>query len=138
MSNPQSFEISQANYLGTEYKAYINYMRTMSISKPTDYTILREKVIEKLKKDILNNVYKEYYTLLTTGKGYGLPRAPSYPNQMASSFALSATETINEILDKCLEIVLPAEQEDFARIQQRAKAKVESVDMPTATPNVEV
>ena len=138
MSNPQSFEISQANYLGTEYKAYINYMRTMSISKPTDYTILREEVIKKLKKEILDNVYKQYYTLLTSGDGYGLPRKPSYPNQMASSFALSATETINEILDKCLDIVLPAEQEDFARIQQRAKAKVESVDMPTATPNVEV
>jgi len=133
---PQNFEINQSNYIGTDYKAYINSMRAMSISKPTEYTLLRESVIEILKKKILDEVYLQYYTLLTSGKGFALPRAPCYPNQLASAFALSATETINDILDRCLEIVLPAEQEDFARIQQKAKARVASIEVSDVKPDV--
>jgi len=128
MAEFQNFNLDTSDYLGIKYDEYINHMRSMSISEPTKYTGIRNEVIRKLKQDLLKQTFESYYTLLTTGAGYGLPLPPSYPKQEASNFALGATKTINKILDEVLEIVLPAQQADFAQLQQVVKASGANID----------
>ena len=48
-SDYMNFKPFIPNYNGYEYEAYINKMKTMSITKPTVYGDMRVKVIENLK-----------------------------------------------------------------------------------------
>ena len=132
MAEFQNFNLDTSDYLGIKYDEYINFMQSKSISQPTEYTRIRNSVIKQLKQDLLEQTFKSYYNLLTTGNGFNdLPMAPSYPKQEASNFALGVTKTINKILDEVLAIVLPAQQADFARLQQGKKAQASNIDVPT-------
>ena len=127
---PQDFELDTSDFLGFKYQSHINKMQALSISEPTKYTKLRNEVIAILKEDLLKKVFDDYYRLLTTGKDFGdlADYPPSYPKQKASDFALGATITIEGILDKALDIVLPAQQADFALVQSKRKALADGID----------
>ena len=134
MSNQyQNFNLNTANYLGFEYESYLNAMNAVAISKPSLYAEIRIEVLDRLKKKILDEVYKTYYDLLTEAKDF--PKllsvakdGPRYPAQDASSFALGAARTINKILDEVLKIVLPSDQAQFASLQTSMKAAAASID----------
>ena len=129
MADFQNFNLDTSDYLGIKYDEYINHMQSLSISQPTEYTRIRNSVIKQLKQDLLEKTFERYYNLLTSGKGFtDLPKSPSYLKQEASNFALGATKTINKILDEVLNIVLPAQQADFAKLQQGKKADSANID----------
>ena len=128
MSN---FEIDTNDYLGFEYEEYLNSINAMAISKPSEYYALRARILKDVKKKAVKEVYDVYYKLLTTqdfGKYNGVDLVPHYPTQKASKFALEASATTNAILNKALEIVLPANYADIANSKLKQKGEAGRID----------
>ena len=129
-----NFEIDTSDYLGFKFEKYLNQVQALAMSEPSKYYALRSKVLEALKEVAVKQVYDSYYGLLTTGEfknngdTFSMGYVPSYPAQKASAFSLSAAKTINDILDKCLDIILPESHLDVAKLRLTKKAEGELVD----------
>ena len=121
----QNFEVNTSDYLGFEYEEYLNSLMALAMSKPAEYYDIRSKTLAALKKTVVEAVYTQYYKLLTTEK---LPGSngliPHYPQQKASQFALAASKTINEILNSALDIILPANHLDVAKLKLSERGNV--------------
>jgi hypothetical protein len=123
---PQNFEVNTSDYLGFEYEEYLNKLMALAMSRPAEYYDIRSKTLAALKKVVVENIYTEYYKLLTsqplTGSNPAL--TPNYPQQKASQFALAASKTINEILNSALDIILPANHLDVAKLKLTERGNV--------------
>ena len=101
------------------------------MTKPSDYYDIRATVLKDLKQVVITNVYKEYYTLLTTkdiGASKNISLVPHYPQQKASQFALQASKTINEILNSALDIILPSNHLDLAKMKLTQKGEASKIE----------
>jgi hypothetical protein len=100
----------------------------VAMSKPSDYYKLRADTLKELKQVVIKTVYDTYYNLLTTGEVNGQKPlgalVPHYPQQKASQFSLSASKTINEILNSALDIILPANHLDVAKLKLTERGNV--------------
>ena len=128
----QNFRVETSNYLGFEYEEYLNQLMALAISKPSDYYKIRADTLKALKQGIITQVYETYYTLLTEGEIDGTNTLnslkPSYPQQKASQFSLSASKTINEILNSALDIILPANHLDIAKMKLTEKSNASRIE----------
>ena len=122
----QNFQVNTNDYLGFEYEEYLNKLMALAMSKPAEYYDIRSKTLADLKKVVVSAVYTEYYELLTTKPLPGSDPAltPHYPQQKASQFALAASKTINEILNSALDIILPANHLDVAKLKLTERGNV--------------
>ena len=122
----QNFQVNTSDYLGFEYEEYLNKLMALAMSKPAAYYEIRSQTLAALKKVVVENIYKEYYSLLTTKAltGSNPPLTPKYPQQKASQFALAASKTINEILNSALDIILPANHLDVAKLKLTERGNV--------------
>ena len=122
----QNFQVNTSDYLGFEYEEYLNKLMALAMSKPAAYYEIRSQTLAALKKVVVENIYTEYYKLLTsqplTGSNPAL--TPNYPQQKASQFALAASKTINEILNSALDIILPANHLDVAKLKLTERGNV--------------
>jgi hypothetical protein len=122
----QNFQVNTSDYLGFEYEEYLNKLMALAMSRPAEYYDIRSKTLAALKKVVVENIYTEYYKLLTsqplTGSNPAL--TPNYPQQKASQFALAASKTINEILNSALDIILPANHLDVAKLKLTERGNV--------------
>ena len=129
------------NYNGYEYESHINKMKTMSITKPTQYGDMRVKVIEKLKSQMMTDVFNNYYDLLTDCDLYKNEmegNKPSYPRQKAFKFAQGIVDVLDEVANKCIEIILPNQHDGFANLQNAIKALGGNLTIPPSLPNATV
>ena len=127
----QNFQVDTSDYLGFLYEEYLNNVMAMAMSKPAEYYDMRAKVLKDLKQVVITSVYKEYYELLTTkelGSFNGVNLVPHYPQQKASQFALAASKTINEILNSALDIILPANHLDVAKLKLTQKGEAAKIE----------
>ena len=53
---------------------------------------------------------------------------PCYPQQKASQFSLAASKTINEILNSALDIILPANHLDVAKMKLTQKGDAARIE----------
>jgi len=53
---------------------------------------------------------------------------PFYPQQKASQFSLAASKTINEILNSALDIILPANHLDVAKMKLTQKGEAGRIE----------
>ena len=127
----QNFQVDTSNYLGFKYEEHFNTLTPLAMSKPSDYYDIRATVLKDVKQVVIENVYKEYYTLLTPkviGASKSIVLIPHNPQQKALQFALQASKTINEILNSALESILPPNHLDIAKMklsQKREASKIE-------------
>ena len=128
----QNFQVDTSDYLGFQYEEYLNEVMAIAMSKPADYYKMRAETLKLLKQVVVKQVYDTYYNLLTTGKiGNDTPLnplVPDYPQQKASHFALSASKTINEILNSALDIILPSNHLDVAKLKLTQKGEAAKID----------
>ena len=122
----QNFQVNTSDYLGFEYEEYLNKLMALAMSKPAAYYEIRSQTLAGLKKVVVESIYREYYELLTTRALIGSNPAltPKYPQQKASQFALAASKTINEILNSALDIILPANHLDVAKLKLTERGNV--------------
>ena len=127
----QNFQVDTSDYLGFKYEEYLNNLMSLAMSKPSEYYDMRAETLKELKQVVVKTVYDTYYGLLTKGEVNGkkpLKFVPNYPQQKASQFSLAASKTINEILNSALEIILPANHLDVAKIKLTQKGEATKIE----------
>ncbi len=128
----QNFQVDTSDYLGFQYEEYLNELMALAVSKPSDYYKIRSNTLKLLKQVVVKTVYDTYYGLLTTGEIDGNRPlgvlVPHYPQQKASQFALSASKTINDILNSALDIILPPNHLDVAKLKLTQKGEAGKIE----------
>ena len=135
MSN--DFKIDTGDYLGIKYESFKDEMLALALAEPSEYFKLRKAVLETVKQQAVEDQFKIYYNLLTTGTdkngrqlipgGAGIrgdtadKLVPNYPKQLTSQFALGAAKTIDKIAEEAVEILLP---KDYKSISQDRFSKI--------------
>jgi hypothetical protein len=121
-SNYMNFKLNTFNYLGFQHQEYLANLTALSLTKPSEYYKMRANLLKELKEGLVTQTFETYYILLTDGKVGSFEMridgnrvSPSYPEQDASAFAIKASKTINQILDECMEIVMPSNHLDLAK-----------------------
>ena len=93
---------------------------------------MRSETLKALKQVVVKQVYESYFNLLTLGKINGTNTlnnlVPHYPQQKASQFALGASKTINEILNSALDIILPSNHLDVAKLKLSQKGEAGKIE----------
>ena len=131
-----NWKVDVSNYMGHKYEAYKNKLLAKAMTKPSEYYDAQSYVIETLNTEIAELVYQIFYDLLTEGilPGGGAlgPNQlkigtevvkPNWPSQAASAFALNASNEIDDIISKCVEIILPKDHLDIAKMKLNEKSK---------------
>ena len=128
----QNFQVDTNDYLGFQYEEYLNELMALAVSKPSDYYKIRAGTLKLLKQVVVKQVYNTYYGLLTTGTIDGQTPlgdlVPHYPQQKASQFALGASKTINDILNSALDIILPPNHLDVAKLKLTQKGEASKIE----------
>ena len=128
----QNFQVDTSDYMGFKYEEYLNKLMSLAMSKPSEYYQIRSDTLKALKQGIITQIYTTYYTLLTKGTINATNTlaglVPCYPQQKASQFSLAASKTINEILNSALDIILPANHLDVAKMKLTEKSSATRID----------
>jgi hypothetical protein len=133
MSN--DFKIDTGDYLGIKYESFKDEMLALALAEPSEYFKLRKSVLATVKQQAVEDQFRIYYNLLTSGtdKEGIIPRSagirdetaakfrPNYPKQLTSQFALGAAKTIDKIAEEAVEILLP---KDYKSISQDRFSKI--------------
>jgi len=119
-----NFKLDTDDYLGFNYENYIHDLEAYALTKPSEYYKMRSSLLKALKGGIVKQTFDVYYQLLTEGKVGefsmqidGTDISPSYPKQEASAFAIQASKTVNKILDKAMEEIMPANHLNLSKIR---------------------
>ena len=136
MSETMNWKVDVSNYMGHKYEMYKNKLNAKAMTKPSAYYETQSTVIEQLNEKISQDIYKVFYDLLTVGKlpggGQltidGVALQPSWPSQAATKFSIEASNEIDAILTKCVEIILPKSILDVSKMQLATKSKTLGIE----------
>ena len=112
----ENFRIDPNQYLGHDFEDFQNILQAFSLTSPKGYLMMKSEVAKKLKRDAIRNLYNTMFTVFQKGlDSNGRPlfvidgevRQPRYPLGHTNEFVLSASETMDSILAKMLEILMP-------------------------------
>ena len=114
MENDKDQTINVNDTLGIQYKRFRKSMYSISLSKPSVYYELQEKVTNEIKKKMVTSVYKDVYELLRFGKidkksifaNTDIP-PPGIPSNKVNELAMSITQTLDGFCDELIELILP-------------------------------
>ena len=100
---------SPNDILGLDYGRFKQSMYSLSLSNPSEYFKMREKISELLTEDIITSLYNKIYLLLREGK-IGKDSVTGglfvgYPSNKVNSMALSVASSMEQFLNQCIEIV---------------------------------
>ena len=131
-----NWKVDVSNYMGHKYEQYKNKLNAKAMTKPSAYYETQSLVIEKLNENIATMVYEIFFNLLTNGDLPGGGKLtidgeqlkPSWPSQAATSFAIEASNDIDAIISKCVEIILPKSILDISKMQMASKSKTLGIE----------
>ena len=105
--------------LGLQYTKYKSSLYSESLSKPSSYFKLKQELEDKLKENLVSNIYKVVYELLRYGViagdhvcGYSDEarnnfRIPGVPSSKVNELSLSITATMNDFIDSVISLLMP-------------------------------
>ena len=126
----ENFRIDPNQYLGHDFEDFQNILQAYSLTSPKGYLMMKSEVSKKLKRDAIRNLYNTMFTVFQKGlDGNGRPlfvidgqvQQPKYPLGHTNSFVLSASETMDSILAKMLEILMP---ERYTQLTEKSLGKI--------------
>ena len=136
--NNQNFKLDTSNYIGFQYKTYLNQMKAVALTKPSDYAVMRNNIVNDLADKLSKDWYDRTYEILTEGKlngaSLGLKNAegkaiePSYPAQELAKLALSHSQTIVDMMDEIVDILVPENYLATAMHQLEAKRSLNGIN----------
>lgn len=125
-----NFQINPTDYLGHDHEVFKTKLMELALSEPKKYFELRREVLSAVKKQAVDDAYKTYYYLLTSGfikdgstsilNGKAAETyvdggfVPSMPMQKVNEFALKAAKTLDSIAEECIEMLLPQDYRQIA------------------------
>lgn len=141
--NNQNFKLNTSNYIGFQYKTYLNQMKAVALTKPSDYAVMRNNIVNDLADKLSKDWYDRTYEILTEGKlngaSLGLKNAegkaiePSYPAQELAKLALSHTQTIVDMMDEIVDILVPENYLATAMHQLEAKRSLNGINVGSSS-----
>jgi hypothetical protein len=134
-----TFKVNSLNYLGINHQRYKSDLYALALAKPAVYAKIRQDVLDKVKNEAINTMYDTLFDVLNEGKvgGTNIIRdgakiyLPSYPEQEINSYCLSACKTLEQIVDECVEILIPI---DYNKILNSKYAEVGRIADPATAP----
>ena len=117
--------------LGLQYKSFRKSLYSLSLSKPSVYYELQEKVTNEIKKKMVTSVYKDVYELLRFGKineksvfhDTNIP-PPGLPSTKVNALAMSITQTSDNFCDELIELILPKSFLSLADNRLRVQSEI--------------
>jgi hypothetical protein len=99
------------------------------------YYDARAVIVDQIKEAAIKGIYNTIYEFLKNGKCGNTDIAtatktqnlvPSYPSSKINELAIGAAESLDDIIEKCIAIVLPANYDDIAqkKITQQGEANL--------------
>ncbi len=129
-SGDMNFKVDVGNYFGLDHERYLDNLQAFAITKPSEYMKMRSTIIDKVKKENMEIMYKLFYNLLTKGEDpYDRPIItgankdlfkPEMSKQKVSEIALGAVETMNKLIDSIMSNLIP---KDFLNISHTVTKK---------------
>ena len=136
-----NFKIDPANYLGLEYNSFRTKLYKLALTNTEKYFEIRENLIKKIELDAIGNLYDSFHNALTKGVANdGSPLfpigsssgglfggsssvniSPGYPSQKVAELCLSASATLNELIENIISILMPS---DYTQIMNKKLAEI--------------
>ena len=116
LPDPENFRIDPNQYLGHDFEDFQNNLQAFSLTNPKGYLQMKTEVGKKLKRDAIRNLYNTMFTVFQKGLDSngrplfivdGQALQVKYPLGHTNEFVLSASQTMDSILKKMLEILMP-------------------------------
>ena len=135
----QNFKLDTTDYLGISYTSYKNDLMQLALTNPNQYYELRKNVLEAVKIKAISNLYDTIYSVLTDGEvSNGVSAAgnataagifkPHYPKQEVTKVALSASQTMQKIIDDVVDIILPLDYTELAKQRLARKGEARGIN----------
>ena len=123
-----NFSVAPTNYLGHEYASFKNSLYKLALTNPTAYFDLREKVLQSVQRDAINDIYTTVFNLLNTGtdkKNQALfSQKVGYPQQEINKIGLGFSSTLDGMVNELVELLMPI---DFNTIMNKKLASTPSI-----------
>ena len=116
LPDPENFRIDPNQYLGHDFEDFLNQIQAFLLVNPKGFLQMKNDVSKRLKRDAIKNLYNTIFSVFQKGvDGNGRPLFvvdnqainPKYPLGHTIEFILSASQTMDNILKKQLDILLP-------------------------------
>ena len=133
------FHLDVKNSIGLEYKKVRMDLMSLALSKPSLYYDLRKEIITAITEKQVEDAYELYWDLLRNGiiggdqmeyvntVGGKVNFVPNLPEQKISQFAMKVAQTIEDICEEAVSLILP---DDYLQLaQQRQKDVLASKGM---------
>ena len=128
---------SPLDYLSINYEMYVNKIFSLSITEPSKYYQLRNKLTSDLNVKILEYVHNILFDLLRYGQiggvSYTEGHMVGYPCEKVNKIAMDISVLFKGEIDKVICLLLPPDNQKLANTSLRSKHLSTMIDIPTAT-----
>ena len=127
---------SPIDYLGINYENYCNNIYSLSLSQPTTYYTMRNKLLKDLNTELLEKTHSiifnilRYGQLVAGGDNYTNNLKPNYPSELCNQISMSIAKSYQVEVKKIIKILLPPDYESLAKSSLSSKTLAESIDRP--------
>jgi hypothetical protein len=137
--NPLKLQIDVNNYLNNDYEFYLSKISGKSLSNPSEYFQYREMVQRQIKTSAVSALYGTIYQALRNGKrsdgvtdlvnggGGMIAGSPSMSDNNINEFTLALAKTLNEQLDKVVDMICPVDVSTIATSRLKASGNARGI-----------
>jgi hypothetical protein len=132
-----NFRVDVTQYLGQKNAQYRDELYSMALSNPTKYFAYRKETSEHIRTEALKNLYNVLYDALNTGTKYPsgvsisdkMPCAPALSEKTINENCLSASKTLNSILDQVMEELCPLDYKSLANARYKVSGEASQINV---------
>jgi hypothetical protein len=136
MSN--QFKVDVQDYLSIKHNTFKEKMLQLALTNPSEFYEIREKVMESTINAAIGDLYETLYRVMTTGKksdgtSAAAPAAkaslfvPNVPKQEVGDFCLRAATTMEGIVRRCVDEILPPNIIEVAKSRIASKTSTSNI-----------
>ena len=133
------FKVDVQDYLSIKHNTFKEKMLQLALTNPSEFYELREKVMVTIVNEAIGDLYETLYNAMTTGTkkdgttsvATGAAKAnlfkPNVPKQEVGDFCLRAATTMENIVRKMVDEVLPPNIIEVAKARIASKTSASNI-----------
>ena len=133
------FKVDVQDYLSIKHNFFKEKMLQLALTNPSEFYELRERVMENTINAAIGDLYETLYSVMTTGKkkdgtSAASPAAksalfiPNVPKQEVGDFCLRAATTMEGIVRRCVDEILPPNIIEVAKSRIASKTSSNGIN----------
>ena len=126
---------SPLDFLSINYNVYCNSIYSLSISQPTKYYEIRNKLLTKLNEELLEKTHHVIFNVLRYGvigvgndSNYTNDLRPNVPAEICNKISMDVAKAYQVEVQKIIKMLLPPDNESLAKSSLNSKLIAESID----------